>query len=102
MLSDDEVYSQAAWVPSHILKWNMIPRFRRTFVFAGHETSASTLSWLLYELSKHPEQQERIRQEIAEVRSRYPERGELTSQDYDSMKYANAVIKARYPTISIA
>lgn len=74
---------------------------RRTFVLAGHETSASTLTWLLYELSKHPEQQERMRKEIAEVRSKYLERGELTVSDYDSMKYTNAVIKVRCPLISL-
>ncbi|KAK0204382.1 cytochrome P450 [Desarmillaria ectypa] len=75
-LSDDEVLAQIA-----------------TLTLAGHETTASTLTWSLFELCNHPEQQDRIRTEIAEVRSRYATKGELTSADYDSMPFMNAVIK---------
>ncbi|KAK0495222.1 cytochrome P450 [Armillaria luteobubalina] len=64
-----------------------------TLTLAGHETTASTLTWLLYELCNHPEQQNRIRQEIAEVRARVGAEGELCSTDYDSMPFMNAVIK---------
>ncbi len=35
-----------------------------TIMFAGHETTANTLTWCIYELSKNSEYQERIRQEI--------------------------------------
>ncbi|KAK0480321.1 cytochrome P450 [Armillaria novae-zelandiae] len=75
-LSDDEVLAQIA-----------------SLTLAGHETTASTLSWLLYELCNHPEQQNRIRQEIAAVRARVGAEGELSSADYDSMPFMNAVIK---------
>lgn len=34
-----------------------------TFLFAGHETTAMTMSWLFYELSRHPEIQEKIIEE---------------------------------------
>ncbi|KAK0449894.1 cytochrome P450 [Armillaria borealis] len=75
-LSDDEVLAQVA-----------------TLTLAGHETTASTLTWLLYELCNHPEHQKRIRQEIAEVRTRVGAEDDLSSTDYDSMPFMNAVIK---------
>lgn len=34
-----------------------------TFLFAGHETTAMSMSWLFHELSKHPEVQNRIIEE---------------------------------------
>ncbi|KAK0193545.1 cytochrome P450 [Armillaria mellea] len=75
-LSDDEVLAQVV-----------------SLTLAGYETTSSTLSWLLYEICKHPEQQKRIRQEIAEVRTRIGAADELSSTDYDSMPFMNAVIK---------
>ncbi|KAF9047053.1 cytochrome P450 [Hymenopellis radicata] len=39
-----------------------------TFIFAGHDTTAHALAWLLYELSLHPEDQDRIKQEILHAR----------------------------------
>nr|XP_021524543.1 phylloquinone omega-hydroxylase CYP4F11 isoform X1 [Aotus nancymaae] len=38
-----------------------------TFMFGGHDTTASGLSWILYHLSRHPEYQERCRQEVREL-----------------------------------
>jgi enediyne biosynthesis protein E7 len=38
-----------------------------TILLAGHETTASTLSWTWYLIDRHPEVAERIRQEAAEV-----------------------------------
>ncbi|KAF8901275.1 cytochrome P450 [Mucidula mucida] len=61
-----------------------------TFTFAGHDTTANTLAWLLYELSRHPEDQDKIRREISQVR---PDTGVLTSSDYDAMPWLNASIK---------
>lgn len=38
-----------------------------TFLAAGHETTASALSWTMYLLSTHPEIQERLRDEVRTV-----------------------------------
>ncbi|KAF8996585.1 cytochrome P450 [Hymenopellis radicata] len=59
------------------------------------EIAANALAWLLYELSRHLEDQEKIRQEISQVR---PDTGILTSSDYDAMPWLNASLKARLPT----
>ena len=48
------------------------------------------MTWMLYELSRRPDQQAKIRSEIAEARSK---NGVLSPQDYDDMVYLNAVIK---------
>lgn len=61
---------------------------------AGYETSASTMTWALYELSKRPDQQARIRREISEARSRSDI---FSPQDYDGMQFMSAVIKVYSP-----
>lgn len=41
---------------------------------SGHDTTASGLSWILYNLARHPEHQEHCRQEVQELlRGRDPE-----------------------------
>ncbi|KAK0221384.1 cytochrome P450 [Armillaria fumosa] len=62
-----------------------------TFVIAGHDTTANTMAWLLYELSLHPEDQAKTREEITQTKLNAQEA--LTSNDYDSMVWLNACIK---------
>ncbi|KAK0455346.1 cytochrome P450 [Desarmillaria tabescens] len=62
-----------------------------TFILAGHDTTANAMAWLLYELSLHPKDQVKIREEIAQTKANAP--GALTSDDYDSMTWLNACIK---------
>ncbi|CAH1238156.1 CYP4F2 [Branchiostoma lanceolatum] len=38
-----------------------------TFMFAGHDTTASTTSWVLYSLATHPEHQDRVYQEVQDI-----------------------------------
>ncbi|KAI0036665.1 cytochrome P450 [Vararia minispora EC-137] len=46
-----------------------------TILFAGHETTALSLTWWLWELAKYPEYQERIREEIVTARAKVSQRG---------------------------
>ncbi|KAK1225550.1 hypothetical protein PQX77_011490 [Marasmius sp. AFHP31] len=64
-----------------------------TIIFAGHETSASSLTWILYELAKHPQYQERLYQEIKDLREQTGNEQELSSRDVEGLTYLNAVIK---------
>ncbi|KAM5543943.1 hypothetical protein V8D89_002560 [Ganoderma adspersum] len=67
-----------------------------TLTIAGHETTASTLSFALYELARHPEYQERMRQEIRVARAKVMSRGgtEFTTEDLDSLTLSVNAIKA--------
>ncbi|KAK0486622.1 cytochrome P450 [Armillaria luteobubalina] len=62
-----------------------------TFVLAAIDTTAGAISWLLYELSRHPEDQMKLREEIAIAKSKAS--AALTWDDYDGMAWLNAVIK---------
>ncbi|KAH9980906.1 cytochrome P450 [Lactifluus volemus] len=74
-MSDEEVNDQIA-----------------SLLFAGHETTASSMSWFLWEVAKHPDSQDRIRAEIAALRAR-KEGGQLSATDLDSMAYTMASLK---------
>ncbi|XP_068943077.1 cytochrome P450 4F3-like isoform X2 [Petaurus breviceps papuanus] len=63
-----------------------------TFMFAGHDTTASGLSWALYNLAKHQEYQDLCRQEIQELlRGRQAE--EIEWDDLSQMPFLTMCIK---------
>ncbi|XP_043834897.1 cytochrome P450 4F2-like [Dromiciops gliroides] len=63
-----------------------------TFMFEGHDTTASGLSWILYHLAQHQEHQERCRQEIQELlRGRQSE--EIEWDDLAQMPFLTMCIK---------
>lgn len=68
-----------------------------TLTFAGHETTANTLTWYLWEVAKNQEFQDKLRAEIMAVRSQITARGEteLTIDDLDSMTLLQAGMKVR-------
>lgn len=63
-----------------------------TFLAAGHETTATTITWAMWFLCKYPEIQNRLREE---VRSNLPSIGDesatVTSEQLDKMPYLHAV-----------
>ncbi|XP_070375416.1 cytochrome P450 4F2-like isoform X1 [Equus asinus] len=76
-----------------------------TFMFAGHDTTASGLSWVLYNLARHPEHQERCRQEVRELlRDREPK--EIEWDDLAQMPFLTMCIKESLrlhpPTVGIS
>uniref|UniRef100_A0A2K6LMQ1 Cytochrome P450 family 4 subfamily F member 12 n=1 Tax=Rhinopithecus bieti TaxID=61621 RepID=A0A2K6LMQ1_RHIBE len=63
-----------------------------TFMFEGHDTTASGLSWALYHLAKHPEYQERCRQEVQELlKDREPK--EIEWDDLAQLPFLTMCIK---------
>ncbi|KAG5644497.1 hypothetical protein DXG03_008239 [Asterophora parasitica] len=77
----------------------------RVVILAGHETTANTLSWMLLELTRHPEVQTKLREEIASMQQTLQTRvvSEYTAADLDSMQYLNAVLKEtlRYHPVAV-
>ncbi|XP_040280430.1 cytochrome P450 4F22 isoform X1 [Bufo bufo] len=51
-----------------------------TFMFEGHDTTASGLSWILYNLASHPEYQEKCREEVTQLL-----KGESTHLEWDDL-----------------
>jgi len=60
------------------------------FLTAGYETSASTLSFALYELALHPEIQQSVRAEILQVLRE--DDGKLTYDGICGMSYLDRVV----------
>ena len=70
----------------------------KQYLWAGTETTALTLAWALYEVSRNPAAAERIRQEGETV---YGDR-DPTAADYSALAYTRAVIQETmrlYPPI---
>ncbi|KAH7005509.1 hypothetical protein EDB82DRAFT_442080, partial [Fusarium venenatum] len=62
-----------------------------TFLAAGHETTASAMTWAIYMLSRHSDIQARLREEIRESLPSVDSDVDITSLDIDRMPYLNAV-----------
>lgn len=68
-----------------------------TFLAAGHETTASSMTWAAYLLCKHPDVQKRLREEIhANLPSINDSNVTINSQDIDKLPYLNAVLNETF------
>ncbi|CAH1395151.1 unnamed protein product [Nezara viridula] len=74
------------------------------FLLAGYETTASTLGYVLYELSTNPEIQEKVYKEVEDVLKKH--NGEITWEALNEMKYVEMVItetlRKHPPVIAVA
>ncbi|XP_064601467.1 cytochrome P450 4B1-like [Liolophura sinensis] len=61
-----------------------------TFLFEGHDTTASATSWTLYALAKYPDMQERVREEVDELLG---DRTYLEWNDLSNLKYTSLFLK---------
>ncbi|KAF0983633.1 hypothetical protein FDP41_010698 [Naegleria fowleri] len=60
------------------------------FVVAGHETTSTTLQWIMYELGKNHQAQQRVREEALRIGGQ--EKRAPTFEDYPNMDYVHAVV----------
>ncbi|KIJ49182.1 hypothetical protein M422DRAFT_246987 [Sphaerobolus stellatus SS14] len=63
------------------------------FTFAAHETTSTTLSWIFYELARHPEFQEKLRDEIKLFRNDLGDKKPTASDLESQLPHTTAAIK---------
>lgn len=81
--SKEEGSSQKGLTDNEILSQAMI------FIFAGYETSSSTLGFIAYQLATHPQVQKTLQEEIDET---FPEKGQPTYEALMHMEYLDMVV----------
>ncbi|XP_069672102.1 probable cytochrome P450 6a14 [Periplaneta americana] len=72
------------------------------FFLAGFETSSTTMQFCLYELTKNPDIQDRVRQEIDEILKKHD--GKITYEAVQEMEYLDKVVSEtlrKYPPVPI-
>ncbi|KAI0089032.1 cytochrome P450, partial [Irpex rosettiformis] len=83
--------------PSFQLSKNEMVSQMATLTLAGHDTTASMLTWLLWELAKHPKYQNHLREEIKQKREEIAERDgegvDFKMEDLESMPFLQALLK---------
>lgn len=62
-----------------------------TFMFGGHDTTSSAISFILYNLAKHPDVQRKVYEEVCNQFGDSHER--VTLKDLNSLRYLDLVIK---------
>jgi len=65
------------------------------FYLGGFETSSTTMTFCLYELSLHQDIQDRLREEIDNVLHKYD--GKITYEGVQEMEYLDKVVSGKTP-----
>jgi cytochrome P450 len=84
----------------HTLSTEQLVHEMSGIVFAGHETTAATLTWLLYLLSTHPEAEALLRTEIADMLGDRP----IAFDDLESLPYLDHCVQETlrlYPPVYV-
>ncbi|KAE8154019.1 cytochrome P450 [Aspergillus avenaceus] len=74
--------ASGAFTPEQLVEYVMV------FLSAGHESTAATFEWTIYELAQRPEMQQRLR---AELREFAPKMDDINPTRLESLPYLNAV-----------
>lgn len=74
---------------SHSNHHHVWPTITSTLLGAGFETTVTTLSWILFELATHPDEQRQLRDEIYSAQAA----NDAEAVKFDSLPFLNAVIK---------
>ena len=61
-----------------------------TFMFGGHDSTASSIMWCLYSLAKYPEMQQRARREVSDVLAG---RANIEHNDLQKLRFTTCFIK---------
>ncbi|KAH0551296.1 cytochrome P450 4c3-like [Cotesia glomerata] len=69
-----------------------------TFMFAGHDTAAMSISWILYALGRHPEYQQKIIDEFEAIIGD----NELTMDNLNKLAWLEACIKETWRLYPVA
>jgi len=71
-----------------------------TLLGAGYETTVTSLSWILFELATHPDEQSRLRDEVYSVQTA-GYFNDTATVNFDELPFLNAVIKetVRFDTV---
>jgi len=64
------------------------------FFVAGFETSSNSLTFILYELAKHPHIQQKVHEEVDRVLKKYDEK--ITYDSVQEMHYMDKVFNGKY------
>ena len=75
-----------------------------TFLIAGHETTAASLSWAIYALCQQPRLQTRLRDEILSKVPHFGTSGTVTEKDMEELHYLHVVcneVLRLYPPVPV-
>lgn len=89
-LEDDDNLKISKNLSDFKLSFNEIAAQSFIFFLAGYESSSTVTSFALYELAVHEDMQQRLREEILRVRSKYD--GKITYEGIMEMSYMEQII----------